>query len=130
MGKKVIKKRKRKVVVTPNGRAYINASFNNLIITITNSSGDTVAWSSGGKLGYRNAKKRTTPLVAMYIADDCGKLAVEYGVKTLDVFLKGVGVGRETALRTLVESGLKLNSITDRTSLPFGGCRPRKMRRN
>ena len=127
---RAVRKRKRSVVVTPSGRAYINASFNNLIITITNNSGDTVAWSSGGKVGFNNAKKKTTPAAAMYVAEDCGKAAVGYGITSLDVFLKGVGIGRETALRTLVECGLRLTSITDRTSLPFGGCRPKKIRRN
>jgi small subunit ribosomal protein S11 len=124
------KNKKRLVNVTPVGKAYINATYNNIIITITNLNGDTIAWSSAGKNGFKNTKKKNTPYAAQVTAEDCSKMALEYGVKNVSVIVKGVGTGRETAIRTLSEQGLNIVSIVDRTAVPHGGCRPKKIRRN
>jgi len=125
-----IRNKKRSVDVTPTGIAYINASFNNIIITITNLKGDAVASSSSGKVGIKNTKKKTTPFAAQQVAEDCVKLALGYGVKSVYVRIKGPGVGRETILRTFISCGLTILDIIDTTAVPFGGCRARKVRRN
>ncbi len=124
--KKVTKKRV--VVIEPHGQAHIKASFNNLIISITNSSGQVVSWASAGKMGFRGSKKNT-PYAAQTAAADCAKVAVDLGMKKIDVFVKGPGSGRESAIRTLQASGLDVLSITDITPLPHNGCRPPKARR-
>ena len=126
----VVKKKKKSVIVTPTCKAYVNTTFNNIIITITNKNGDTICWSSGGKMGFKNTKKKNTVYAAQVVAEDSARLAIENDVKNVDVIVKGVGMGREAAIRTLAEKGLQLLSIVDRTSLPHGGCRPRKVRRN
>lgn len=124
--KKVTKKRV--VVVESHGQAHIKASFNNLIISITNASGQVVSWASAGKMGFRGSKKNT-PYAAQTAAADCAKVAVDLGMKKVDVFVKGPGSGRESAIRTLQASGLDVLSITDITPLPHNGCRPPKARR-
>lgn len=126
----VVKKKKKSVIVTPTCKAYVNTTFNNIIITITNKNGDAICWSSGGKMGFKNTKKKNTVYAAQVVAEDSARLAIENDVKNVDVIVKGVGMGREAAIRTLAEKGLQLLSIVDRTSLPHGGCRPRKVRRN
>lgn len=117
------KTKKRKVLVTPNGQAFIKASFNNIIITLTNQNGDTIAWSSSGKEGFRGAKK-STPFAARKAAENCGKQALNEGLKKVDVRIKGIGAGREHAVRALSELGIEIASIKDITPQPFNGCRP------
>jgi small subunit ribosomal protein S11 len=124
--KKVTKKRI--VVVEPVGEAHINATFNNIIITLTNTTGQTISWSSAGKMGFKGSKKNT-PYAAAQAATDCGKVAYDLGLRKVEVFVKGPGSGRESAMRTLQIVGLEINSIKDITPLPHNGCRPPKRRR-
>jgi len=123
--KKVVK---RKVKVTPEGMAYIQSSFNNVIVTITNKHGDVVSWSSAGKSGFRGSKKNT-PYAAQVSATDAAKAAFDAGVRTVEVFVKGPGSGREAAIRAMDQAGLKVTVIKDVTPLPHNGCRPPKRRR-
>lgn len=125
-----VKNKKRTVDVTPIGVAHINASFNNIIITITNLKGDTVAWSSSGKFEIKNTKKKTAVFAAQLVTEDCCKLIIGYGVKSLHLRIKGPGVGRETIIKTFMSSGLNIIDIVDLTAIPHGGCRARKLRRN
>jgi small subunit ribosomal protein S11 len=124
--KKVAKKRK--VVVEAAGEVHITASFNNIIISITNSSGQVISWSSAGKMGFRGSKKNT-PYAAQTASMDCGKVAADLGLKKVDVFVKGPGSGRESAIRTLQAAGIEVMSIRDITPMPHNGCRPPKKRR-
>lgn len=124
--KKVSKKRV--VAIDANGQAHIKATFNNIIISITNSTGQVVSWASAGKMGFRGSKKNT-PYAAQMAAQDCAKVAVDAGMKKVDVFVKGPGSGRESAIRTLQASGLDVLSIRDITPMPHNGCRPPKKRR-
>lgn len=124
--KKVTKKRV--VAIDSQGQAHIKASFNNIIISITNASGQVISWASAGKMGFRGSKKNT-PYAAQTAASDCAKVAVDAGVKKIDVFVKGPGSGRDSAIRTLQTAGLEVVSITDITPLPHNGCRPPKARR-
>ncbi|MBJ7427675.1 MAG: 30S ribosomal protein S11 [Bacteroidota bacterium] len=124
--KKVSKKRV--VVIDTHGQAHIKASFNNIIISITNATGQVVSWGSAGKMGFRGSKKNT-PYAAQTAASECAKVAVDAGMKKIDVFVKGPGSGRESAIRTLQASGLEVLSIKDITPLPHNGCRPPKSRR-
>jgi small subunit ribosomal protein S11 len=123
--KKVVK---RKVKVTPEGMAYIQSSFNNIIVTITNKHGDVVSWSSAGKSGFRGSKKNT-PYAAQVSATDAAKTAFDAGVRTVEVYVKGPGSGREAAIRAIDQAGLKVSVIRDVTPLPHNGCRPPKRRR-
>jgi small subunit ribosomal protein S11 len=125
-GKKVVKKRK--VIIEPYGQAHIKASFNNIIISITNNQGQVISWSSAGKMGFRGSKKNT-PYAGQISSQDCCKVATDLGVKKVDVFVKGPGAGRESAIRTLQAAGLEVMSIKDITPLPHNGCRPPKRRR-
>jgi small subunit ribosomal protein S11 len=120
--------KKRIVKVDPVGDAHISATFNNIIISITNKSGQVISWSSAGKMGFRGSKKNT-PYAAQQAAQDCGKVAMDAGVKKVDVFVKGPGSGREGAIRALSQIGLEVMSIRDITPLPHNGCRPPKKRR-
>lgn len=120
--------KKRSVVVESVGRATIHATFNNIIINITNLNGDTISWSSAGKMGFKGSKKNT-PYAASQAATDCGKMAYDYGVRRLEVFVKGPGVGRDSAIRTLQNTGLEITKIYEVTPLPHNGCRPPKRRR-
>tara|TARA_B100000686_G_C16805024_1_gene989319 strand:+ start:4601 stop:5023 length:423 start_codon:yes stop_codon:yes gene_type:complete len=120
--------KKRKVNVESNGEAHINASFNNIIISLTNSKGDVIAWSSAGKMGFRGSKKNT-PYAAQTAAEDCAKIAQEAGLKKVKVYVKGPGNGRESAIRTLHNNGIEVSEIIDVTPLPHNGCRPPKRRR-
>lgn len=124
--KKVTKKRI--VIVEPVGQAHINATFNNIIVTLTNGSGQTVAWSSAGKMGFKGSKKNT-PYAAGQAAMDCAKVAHDLGLRKVEVFVKGPGSGRESAIRTLQTSGIEVTLIKDITPLPHNGCRPPKKRR-
>jgi small subunit ribosomal protein S11 len=120
--------RKRKVSVDPIGQVHIKASFNNLLISITNGQGQVISWSSAGKMGFRGSKKNT-PYAAQTASMDCAKVAYDAGLRKVDVFVKGPGSGRESAIRTLQSAGLEVMSITDVTPLPHNGCRPPKRRR-
>jgi len=124
--KKVTKKRI--VIVEPTGQAHINATFNNIIITLTNNTGQAISWSSAGKMGFKGSKKNT-PYAAGQAAADCGKVAYDLGLRKVEVFVKGPGAGRESAIRTLQTTGIEVNTIKDITPLPHNGCRPAKRRR-
>lgn len=120
--------RKRVVKVEPIGRAYIKASFNNIIITLTNNAGQVISWSSSGKMGFRGSKKNT-PYAGQMAAGDCAKIAHDLGLRKVKVFVKGPGAGRESAIRTIHSSGIEVTEIKDVTPLPHNGCRPPKRRR-
>jgi small subunit ribosomal protein S11 len=120
------KKRERKNITT--GVAHVNASFNNTIVTITDTQGNTVAWSSAGRHGFKGSRK-STPYAAQVTAEDAGRKAMEHGMKTLAVVVKGPGAGRESALRALQIVGFMVTSIKDVTPVPHNGCRPPKRRR-
>ncbi len=124
----VKKAKKRKVNVESEGIAYILASFNNVIVTITNKQGQVVAWSSSGREGFRGSKKNT-PFAAQKTASHAATLAHEAGVRSADVFVKGPGNGREAAIRGINDVGIKVVTITDTTPIPHNGCRPPKKRR-
>ncbi len=120
------KKRVRRTVV--DGVAHIHASFNNTIITITDRQGNTLAWATAGGSGFRGSRK-STPVAAQVAAEQLGKVRDEYGMQNLDVFVKGPGPGRESAVRSLNSAGFKITNITDVTPIPHNGCRPPKKRR-
>jgi len=120
--------KKRIVKVDTHGDVHINASFNNIIISITNKSGQVISWSSAGKMGFRGSKKNT-PYAAQMAAQDCARVATDAGLKRADVVVKGPGSGRESAIRALNNSGIEVTSIKDVTPLPHNGCRPAKKRR-
>lgn len=120
--------RKRTVKVDASGEAHINATFNNIIISLTNTSGQVISWSSAGKMGFRGSKKNT-PYAAQMAAQDCGKVAFEAGLRKVKVFVKGPGAGRESAIRTIAASGIEVTEIVDITPIPHNGCRPPKRRR-
>ncbi|MCM8765710.1 MAG: 30S ribosomal protein S11 [Candidatus Omnitrophica bacterium] len=123
------KRGKKKIVQVGNkGVAHIQATFNNTIITITDPAGQVVTWSSAGTVGFKGSRK-STPFAAQIAATDAAKKALECGIKEIDVVVKGPGSGRETAIRALQSSGLKINSIKDVTPIPHNGCRPPKRRR-
>ena len=124
--KKVTKKRL--VTIEPVGQAHISATFNNIIVTLTNNQGQPISWSSSGKMGFRGSKKNT-PYAAGQAAADCGKVADDLGLRKVEVFVKGPGSGRESAIRTLQTTGIEVTSIRDITPLPHNGCRPPKRRR-
>ncbi len=122
-------KAKRKVKKTVyEGNVYIQATFNNTIVTVTDLTGNALAWASSGGLGFRGAKK-STPYAAQTATETAAKKAMDYGLREVNVFVKGPGVGRESAIRTLGVLGLKVRSIRDVTPIPHNGCRPRKTRR-
>ncbi len=124
--KKVAKKRV--VVVEPVGQAHINATFNNIIISMTNTQGQVISWASAGKMGFKGSKKNT-PYAAQMAAQDCGKVAHDLGLRKVEVFVKGPGAGRESAIRTIQNVGIEVSLIKDITPLPHNGCRPPKRRR-
>ena len=125
---KVVKKTKKKVHVDAVGVAHIKATFNNVIVTITDIYGNTISWSSAGKMGFRGSKKNT-PYAAQMAAEDCAKVAFDQGLRKVKVFVKGPGSGREAAIRALNTAGLDILSIKDQTPIPHNGCRPPKRRR-
>ena len=112
----------------PHGQAHIHATFNNTIVTITDQKGNTISWGSGGKVGFKGSRK-STPYAAGQAAQAAGRAARDNGVRELDVFVKGPGPGREQAIRSLMNIGLRVISITDITPIPHNGCRPPKRRR-
>lgn len=120
--------KKRKVVVESVGEAHISATFNNIIISLTNKKGDVVAWSSAGKMKFRGSKKNT-PYAAQVAAEDAAKVAFDAGLRKVKVFVKGPGNGRESAIRSIHNAGIEVTEIIDVTPLPHNGCRPPKRRR-
>jgi small subunit ribosomal protein S11 len=120
--------KKRVVKVDAVGKAFINASFNNIIVTLTNNTGQVISWSSAGKMGFRGSKKNT-PYAAQMAAQDAAKVAYDLGLRKVKVFVKGPGAGRESAMRTIHTAGIEVAEIMDITPLPHNGCRPPKRRR-
>lgn len=120
--------KKRVVKVDAHGEAHISATFNNIIVALTNKQGQVISWSSAGKMGFRGSKKNT-PYAAQVAAQDAAKVAVDAGLRKVDVFVKGPGAGREGAIRSLSQNGLEVAIIKDVTPLPHNGCRPPKKRR-
>ena len=125
-GKAAARKRVEKVEAA--GEAHINATFNNIIISLTNSSGQVISWSSAGKMGFRGSKKNT-PYAAQMAASDCSKVAFDAGLRKVKVYIKGPGAGRESAIRTIAAEGIEVSEIVDITPIPHNGCRPPKRRR-
>ena len=128
MAKTPTRTRKKVKKVVTDGVAHVHASFNNTIITITDRQGNALCWATSGGSGFRGSRK-STPFAAQVAADRAGQVAKEYGVKNLDVNIKGPGPGRESAVRALNNAGFKITSITDVTPIPHNGCRPPKKRR-
>lgn len=126
--KKKDKSKKRVVVVEAVGQAHIKASFNNIIISMTNSTGQVVSWASAGKMGFKGSKKNT-PYAAQMAAQECAAKAFDLGLRKVEVFVKGSGAGRESAIRTIQGAGIEVTTIRDMTPLPHNGCRPAKKRR-
>ena len=120
--------KKRIVKVESYGDAHITASFNNIIISLTNKQGQVISWSSAGKMGFKGSKKNT-PYAAQMASSDAAKVAYDAGLKKVDVYVKGPGSGRESAIRALSNSGIEITQIKDVTPLPHNGCRPPKKRR-
>ncbi len=123
---KVVKKRVVKIEAV--GKAFIKASFNNTIISLTNNEGQVISWASAGKMGFKGSKKNT-PYAAQMAAEDCSKTAYDLGLRKVKVFVKGPGSGRESAIRSINASGIEVTEIVDVTPLPHNGCRPPKRRR-
>ena len=122
------KAKKRIVVVESIGQIHIRASFNNIIISITNNNGQVISWASAGKMGFKGSKKNT-PYAAQMAATNCAQTAFELGMRKAEVLVKGPGAGRESAIRTIQNAGIEVMSIRDVTPLPHNGCRPPKRRR-
>jgi small subunit ribosomal protein S11 len=122
------KAKKRVVVVEAEGQAHIKASFNNIIISMTNSSGQVISWASAGKMGFRGSKKNT-PYAAQMAASNCAQAAYDLGLRKVELFIKGPGSGRESAIRTIQNVGIEITMIKDVTPLPHNGCRAPKRRR-
>ena len=120
--------KKRVVKVDAFGKAYVQATFNNVIVTLTNSAGQAISWSSAGKMGFRGSKKNT-PYAAQTAAQDASKVAYDLGLRRVKVYVKGPGGGRESAIRTINGAGIEVMEIVDVTPLPHNGCRPPKRRR-
>lgn len=128
MAKKTGTAKKKVVKVEAVGQAHVHSSFNNIIVTLTNNTGQVISWASAGKMGFRGSKKNT-PYAAQTAAGDCAKVAFDMGLRKIKVFVKGPGSGRESAIRTLHSAGLEVTEIVDVTPLPHNGCRPPKRRR-
>lgn len=122
------KAKKRIVIVEPVGQVHIRATFNNIIISITNMNGQVISWASAGKMGFRGSKKNT-PYAAQTAASNCAAVAHDLGMRKAEVFVKGPGSGRESAIRTIQNAGIEVTTIRDITPLPHNGCRPPKRRR-
>ena len=125
---KAVKKSKKKIQVDTTGRAYIKATFNNVLVTLTDVYGNTISWSSAGKNGFKGSRKNT-PFAAQVSAESAAKEAYDLGLRKVEVFVKGPGSGREAAIRALQTSGLEIMAIRDVTPIPHNGCRPPKRRR-
>jgi small subunit ribosomal protein S11 len=128
MAKKTGSTRKKVVNVEPTGQAHVHASFNNIIVSLTNNAGQVISWSSAGKMGFKGSKKNT-PYAAQMAAADCSKAAYDSGLRKVKVYVKGPGAGRESAIRTIHTAGIEVTEIVDVTPLPHNGCRPPKRRR-
>ena len=128
MQKKVVTKKRRERKNVERGAAHISSSFNNTIVTITGTAGNALSWASAGGLGYRGSRK-STPFAAQMAAETAAKAAMEHGLKTVEVYVKGPGQGREAAIRALQVAGLDISTIKDVTPIPHNGCRPPKRRR-
>ncbi|MEJ6694702.1 MAG: 30S ribosomal protein S11 [Chitinophagales bacterium] len=126
--KKASKAKKRVVKVDAEGKVFIKATFNNIIITFTNNQGQTISWGSAGKAGFRGSKKNT-PYAAQIAVTDAAKVAHDAGLRKVEVYVKGPGSGRESAIRTVYSSGIEVTTIKDVTPIPHNGCRPPKRRR-
>ncbi len=126
--KKVVSKKRRERKNIERGAAHIRSSFNNTIVTISDTNGNAISWASAGELGYRGSRK-STPFAAQMAAETAAKAAMEHGLKTVEVYVKGPGQGREAAIRALTVAGLDVVSIKDVTGIPHNGCRPPKRRR-
>ncbi len=122
------KAKKRVVLVEAIGQAHIKASFNNIIISLTNTGGQVISWASAGKMGFKGSKKNT-PYAAQVAAKDCSQKAYDLGLRKVEVFVKGPGAGRESAIRSIQGVGIEVTTIKDVTPLPHNGCRPPKRRR-
>lgn len=122
------KRKKKKQVTDPNGMAFVKATFNNVIVTITDTSGNVLSWSSAGKEGFKGSRKNT-PYAAQLSAETAAKAAYEMGLRKVEVFVKGPGSGREAAVRAIASAGIDVSSIKDQTPIPHNGCRPPKRRR-
>ena len=122
------KRKRKKQLSDPNGMAFVKATFNNVIVTITDADGNVISWSSAGKEGFKGSRKNT-PYAAQLSAETAAKTAHEMGLRRIEVFVEGPGSGREAAVRGMASSGLEVTSIKDRTPLPHNGCRPPKRRR-
>lgn len=125
---KTYKKAKKKIQVESTGVAHVKATFNNVIVTLTDNYGNTISWASSGKMGFKGSKKNT-PFAAQLTAESAAKEAIDAGLKKVEVLIKGVGSGRDAAVRALNTTGLEITSIKDITPLPHNGCRPPKKRR-
>ncbi|MGE4568462.1 MAG: 30S ribosomal protein S11 [Bacteroidales bacterium] len=128
MAKKTGTTKKKVVKVEPVGQAHIHSSFNNIIVTLANSTGQVISWSSAGKMGFKGSKKNT-PYAAQTATADCAKVAYDLGLRKVKVYVKGPGSGRESAIRTMHGAGIEVMEIVDVTPLPHNGCRPPKRRR-
>jgi small subunit ribosomal protein S11 len=128
MAKRVKSTKKRVVKIEPLGKAFIRATFNNIIISLTNDAGQVISWASSGKMGFKGSKKNT-PYAAQMAAQDCSKVAYDLGLRKVKVYVKGPGAGRESAIRTIHSSGIEVLEIIDVTPMPHNGCRPPKRRR-
>ncbi len=129
MAKAAAKKVKKRIVqITPDGYAHIHASFNNIIVSLTNKNGQVISWGSAGKAGFRGSKKNT-PYAAQVAATDAAKVAHDAGMRSCEVYVKGPGAGRESAIRSIDAAGIKVSIIRDVTPMPHNGCRPPKRRR-
>ena len=126
--KKAVSRKRREKKNLDRGQAHIRSSFNNTLVTITDMQGNAVSWASAGELGYRGSRK-STPFAAQMAAETAAKAAMEHGMKTVEVFVKGPGQGREAAIRSLQVTGLDITLIRDVTPIPHNGCRPPKRRR-
>lgn len=125
---KAARKKRKKQVSDPNGMAFIKATFNNVLVSVTDANGNVLSWSSSGKEGFKGSRKNT-PYAAQLSAETAAKAAHDMGLRKVEVFVKGPGSGREAAIRALATSGLEVTSIKDRTPIPHNGCRPPKRRR-
>jgi small subunit ribosomal protein S11 len=128
MAKKAGSQKKRVVKVDALGQAHIHSSFNNIIVSLTNSNGQVISWSSAGKMGFRGSKKNT-PYAAQTAAADCAKVAFDLGLRKVKAYVKGPGNGRESAIRSIHATGIEVSEIVDVTPMPHNGCRPPKRRR-
>ncbi|MCK9452635.1 MAG: 30S ribosomal protein S11 [Bacteroidales bacterium] len=128
MAKSTKATKKRVVKIESQGKAFVKASFNNIIISLTNNEGQVISWASAGKMGFRGSKKNT-PYAAQMAAEDCSKTAYDLGLRKVKVYVKGPGAGRESAIRSIHSSGIEVTEIVDVTPLPHNGCRPPKRRR-